>query len=109
MKKFLVIYGMPAAAMAEMMKNSSPEEHKKGMDEWKQWMEANKDSFVDMGAPAGKNTRVTNEGATEVSNEIGGYSVMQAESKEDLIKVLAGNPHYNMPGAYIEVMESVAM
>lgn len=100
---------MPAAAMAEMMAKSTPEDRKKDMDRWNKWMEEHKDSFADMGAPAGKNTRVTKDGATEVPNDIGGYSIMQAESKEDLIEILKTNPSNDMPGSYVEVMEAMPM
>jgi hypothetical protein len=37
-----------------MMKNSTPEQRKKGMDAWIKWMDATKQSIVDGGAPLGK-------------------------------------------------------
>ena len=104
MKKFLVLFNAPVAAMAEMMKNSTPEQMKAGMEEWKHWMDGHKESFADMGAPLGKNLRVTANGAEQVSNEVGGYSVIQAESQEAVAKLLAGMPHFEIPGAYIEIM-----
>lgn len=100
---------MPAAAMKDIMEKMSPEEQKKSMDEWQKWMDDNKECFVDPGAPAGKNTRVTASGATEVSNEIGGYSIMQGESKEEVLEVLKTSPHIDTPGTYTEVMEFVDM
>ena len=109
MKKFMVLYMMPKEAMAEMMKTMTPEAQQKSMGEWKTWMGANASSFVDMGAPLGKNTRVTSDGVTDVSNEIGGYSIMQAESKEALAEVLKGSPHFGMAGMYVEVMEVMPM
>lgn len=109
MKKFLVIYAMPAAAMKEMMESTNEEERENGMDEWVAWMESNRESFADRGNPAGKNTRVTKNDVIEMSNDIGGYSIMQGYSKEAVIEVLQMSPHFKMSNAYIEVMEVVEM
>lgn len=109
MKNFLVIYGMPAGAMAEMMQNTSKEDMEKGMEEWKAWQEQHKEHIPELGNPVGKNTRVTKDGAEELSNEIAGYSIMQGESKEEVVEVLGSNPHFQVPGGYIEVMEIMPM
>lgn len=108
MKKFLILY----CATPEMLKQwsaMSEEEGKKGMEEWTQWQEAHKDALVDPGMPVGKNTRLSMEGSEEVSNAVCGYSVLQAESKEDAAKILADNPHTKQAGAYLEVMELIVM
>jgi hypothetical protein len=109
MKKFLVVYRMDMAAMKQMMETSSAEDRQKGMDEWRTWMQAHAADFADMGGPTGKNTHVTKGGAEEMSNDVGGYSVIQAESKEAAIALLADNPHFSMPGATIDLMEVVQM
>ena len=44
-----------------MMKTSTPEQQKKGMDTWMKWMNANKTSIVRVGAPLGKTKRVNSE------------------------------------------------
>ena len=92
-----------------MMKTMTPEKQQESMGEWKAWMGANAASFADMGAPLGKNTRVTAEGVRDMSNEVGGYSIMQAESAEAVAEVLKGSPHFGMPGMYTEVMEVKSM
>ena len=104
MKKFLVLFNAPSAAMAEMMKTATPEQMKAGMEEWKHWMDGHQANFADMGAPLGKNLRITASGTQAVSNEVGGYSIIQAESAEAVAKLLEGMPHFEIPGAYIEVM-----
>ena len=109
MKKFMVLYMMPQAAMAEMMQNSTPEQRKASMDEWGAWMEGHKADFADMGALFGKNMRVTKGGGAMAPNDIGGYSIMQAESQEEVAKMLADNPSFNMPGSFVEVMELMPM
>ena len=109
MKKFLVIYRMDMAAMQKMMAEASPEDRQKGMDEWKVWMTAHMADFADMGGPTGKNTQVTKSGAVEMSNDIGGYSIIQADSKEAAVKLFADNPHFSMPGATIDLAEIMPM
>jgi hypothetical protein len=109
MKKFLVIYAMPTSAIAEMMKNMTPEEMEKGKEEWRMWMEKHAEHMVDPGNPVGKNTRVTKDGVTEVSNEIAGYSVFHGESKEAVAKMVADSPHLQVPDGYIEIMEAIHM
>ena len=58
MKKFLVLYMANSAEFEKMMKNSTPEQQKKGMEAWMKWMGDHKASLVDGGAPLGKTKRV---------------------------------------------------
>jgi hypothetical protein len=104
MKKFLVLYKAPIASFEQMMK-ASPEQQKAGMDAWMAWGKKAESSIVDMGAPLGKALRVTPAGASAVQNDLGGYSILQAESKEALADTLAGHPHFMMPDGFIEVTE----
>lgn len=87
----------------------SPEEMQKGKETWMAWMSDNSASFVDEGAPVGKNLRVTKDSAEHNSNEIGGYAIMQADSEEALTEVLQKSPHFEIPGVYVEVMPLVEM
>lgn len=109
MKQFLIIYGMPSDAMAKMSEMMSPEEMKKGMEEWKAWQDAHIANIPEPGNPVGKNTRVSVDGARETSNEIAGYSVMTGESKEAVVEIVKSNPHFQVPGGYVEVMEIIPM
>ncbi len=105
MKKFLVLYKAPTSAF-EQMKKSTPEQQKAGMDAWMAWSKKAAPSLVDMGAPLGKSLRVTKAGgASPTTNELGGYSVLQAESKEALADALKGHPHFMMPDGFIEIVE----
>jgi hypothetical protein len=106
MKKFMVLYMASGAQFEQMMKNSTPEQQKKGMDAWVQWMSAHKTSIVDGGAPLGKTKRVDSSGASDTKNGVGGYSVVQAESHDAATKIFDKNhPHLQMPGAWIEIVE----
>lgn len=109
MKKFIVLYMMPIATMDEMMKNSTPEQRKASMDGWVAWGKAHQADLVEMGTPVGKNKRVTASGVTDTRNEVGGYSIVQAESQDAAAKLFSDNPHLQMPGAYIEIMECMPM
>ena len=104
MKKFLVLYRAPIDAFEKMMQ-ASPEESKAGMDAWMAYANKAKSSIVDLGAPLGKALKVTPGGATATRNDLGGYSIMQAESKEALAEVLKGHPHFMTPDGFIEVTE----
>src|SRR5262245_7341206 len=108
MKKFLLLYKASAAAFAEVMK-ATPEQAKAGMDAWMAWANKAASSIVDMGAPLGKSMRVTPKGASPVVNDLGGYSVMQAESKEALAETMKGHPHFMMADSSIEIVELMAM
>ena len=37
--------------------------------------------------------------------DLGGYSILQAESKEALAKTLEGHPHFMMPDGSIDIVE----
>jgi hypothetical protein len=109
MKKFLVLYKASTSAF-EQMKTATPEQQKAGMDAWMAWGKKAAPSIVDMGAPLGKSLRVGKDGgATSTTNDLGGYSVLQAESKEALAEALKGHPHFMMPDGFIEVVEFLPM
>src|SRR6202521_5357826 len=92
MKEFIVLYMASGPQFEKMMKNSTPEQQKKGMDAWMKWMNANKASIVEGGAPLGKTKRVDSNGASNAKNEIGGYSVVQAESPDAATKIFGKDP-----------------
>ena len=104
MKKFLVLYKAPSASF-EQMKKATPEQQQAGMQAWMTWTKTAASSIVDMGAPLGKSLRVTPGGSSSVGNDLGGYSVLQAESKEALAETLKGHPHFMTPDGIIDVIE----
>jgi hypothetical protein len=108
MKKFMVLYKASPAAFAQAMK-STPEQQKAGMDAWMAWGKKAAAAIVDMGAPLGKAVRVTPAGASPVVNDLGGYSIMQAESKEALAETMKGHPHFMMADSSIEITELMPM
>src|SRR3954447_2851190 len=109
MKKFLVLYKASAADFSKAM-SSTPEQQKAGMDARMAWGQKAQKSLVDMGAPLGKAVRVTATGASPTANDLGGYSILQGESKEAVAEMLKGHPHFMMgPSATIEVVDIMAI
>ncbi len=108
MKKFLVLYKAPPSSFEQMMK-ATEEQQKAGMDAWMTWGDRAAASLIDMGAPLGKGLRVTPGGSSMVANDLGGYSIMQAESNEALAASLKGHPHFMTPDGTIEVVEIMPM
>jgi hypothetical protein len=113
MKKFLVLYKASAAGfeqMKERMKDTTPEQRKAGMDAWMTWSQKAAGAIVDMGAPLGGSLRVGKSGdVSPSSNDLGGYSILQGESKEALAESLKGHPHFMMPDGFIEIVELMPM
>jgi len=106
MKKFMAIYMASGADFERMMKNSTPEQRNKGMEAWMKWMNENKASIVEGGAPLGKTKRADATGTSDTKNNIGGYSIVQAESHAAAAKLFGKeHPHLQMPGAWVEILE----
>jgi hypothetical protein len=110
MKKFLALYMADTAQMAEMMKTSTPEQRQKGTAEWMKWMDDNKASLADRGAPVGKTKRVDPNGVKDAKNDICGYSIVQANSADEAARIFGKDqPFLQMPGATIDLIEIMEM
>jgi hypothetical protein len=106
MTKFLVLYMANRADFEAMMKTATPELQQKGMQAWMKWMGDHQASLVDGGAPLGKSKRIDAKGTKDTTNELGGYSIVQAESADAAAKLFGKeHPHLQMPGAWIEIVE----
>jgi hypothetical protein len=110
MKKFFVLFGIPAAAIQEWMANvdeaSRKEQSDKVMGEWKTWMEEHTSAIVDKGLPLGKTKRVDAHGVTDTKNDLNWYLVVEAESHEAAADMFKGHSHLQIPTSYIEVMDA---
>ena len=105
MKKFLVLYRASKSGFEQMMK-ATPEQQKAGMEAWMSWSKKAASSIVDMGAPLGKAVKVAKGGDVTASpNDLGGYSIMQAESKEALAATMKEHPHFMMSDGTTEIIE----
>ena len=109
MKKFLVLYQSTVSA-AEQMKHATPEQAKAGMEAWMAWAGRAGTGIVDMGSPLAAAAKLDKSGqATGAGSPVGGFSILQAESKETVLDLLKNHPHFMAPGASIEVFEFLPM
>ncbi len=109
MKKFAVIYRVPVETIEEWKKTTSQEEMMKQGKELGEkmmaWTAKNEKSFVDKGSPLGKNTRLTKDGAQQISNDLNYMCVVQAESVDAVIEMFKDNPHFEIPASFLDIME----
>ena len=78
---------------------------KEGIAAWKAWVEKHQTAIVAMGGPLGKTKRVGPDGIADVSNEMGAFSVVRAESHEAAAGMFENHPHFAIfPGEAVEVM-----
>ena len=68
------------------------------------WLKKYDKEIVDKGLPLGKNTRLTTEGATPVTNDLNYYCTIEAESIDAAIAIVKDGL-YLTPGAFIDIME----
>ena len=110
MKKFMLTYHNTAESLAQWS-NATPEQKAEGMKPWVAWKAKWENNILDFGAPVGGGQTVGSNGNTSPSaREITGYSVIQADSREAAILMLADHPHHHGgSGASIELHECISM
>jgi hypothetical protein len=109
MKKFLVLYRQPAAARAKMA-TATPEQAKAGMEAWMNWTKNGAKTIVDMGNPLGGAQILENGKSRAGDQTIGGFSIVQGESADTVLKSMKEHPHIKLaPGASIEIHEFLPM
>src|SRR5262245_40741220 len=90
--------------------NALPETERKakekdGIAAWKAWVEKHQTSLAEMGGPLGKTKRVGPGGIADISNELGAFTVVRAESHEAAARMFENHPHFAMfPGEAVEIM-----
>jgi hypothetical protein len=102
MSKFLVLYRSTTTA-AEQMAAGTPDQAQAGMDAWMAWAQRAGNAVVDLGSPL-----AVIEAGGDAGDPIGGFSVLQADDAQALVKVLDGHPHAAMGGT-IEILEFLSM
>jgi len=76
-----------------------------GIAAWKAWVEKHHAAILAMGGPLGRTKKVTQRGTDDVSNEMGAFTVVRAESHEAAAKLFEKHPHFTIfPGDAIEIM-----
>jgi hypothetical protein len=76
-----------------------------GMAAWKGWVEKHQGAIAEMGGPLGKTKKVDQGGTADISNLMGAFTVVRAESHEAAAKMFEGHPHFTIfPGEAVEIM-----
>jgi hypothetical protein len=76
-----------------------------GIAAWKAWVERHRAVVSAMGGPLGKTKKVTERGIEDVSNEMGAFMVVRADSPAAAAKLFEKHPHFTIfPGESVEVM-----
>lgn len=111
MKKFLVLYYAPAEEAMKMMATATPEQKEAGMKPWMDWMAKCGPALVEGGAPTMPGQVIGAHGGWGASgSDVGGYSVLQADTIEEAKKLLEGHPHLMwLPSCRVEVLEMMRM
>lgn len=108
MPKFMILYRSTVDA-TEQMASATPEQAQEGMAAWMRWSEKAGPAVVDLGSPVGNSRLVPSGGDGGTGAPIGGFSILQADTADDVAKLLDDHPHLQMPGAVIEVLEYLQM
>ncbi len=101
----------PAATMAEWMMKPEAErkvEEAKMKSEWDAWMTAHSSAVLNT-ISLGKTKRVSATGVEDVKNDMMLSSYVQGESAEAVAALYVNHPHFQIPGATIEIMEARQM
>lgn len=110
MKKFFVLFCIPAAAIQEWMATvdeaTRTQQTQEMMQSWQKWLADHESMVVDHGLPLGKTKRVTKDGVADARNDLNYYIMVEAESHEAAANMFVGHPHLDIPTSYIEVIDA---
>jgi hypothetical protein len=78
---------------------------REGMAAWKAWVEKHNAVISSMGGPLGKTKKITGRGIEDVSNEMGAFVIVRAESHAAAASLFENHPHFTIfPGESVEIM-----
>jgi hypothetical protein len=113
MKHYMAIFLGSAEAFAKykaMAEEMRKQKDKEGMEAWMKWAQKYQSAIVNMGSPLGKTKKVDKSGVSDTRNELGAWTIVQAESHEKAAKMFENHPHFTVfPGDRVEVMEVLPM
>jgi hypothetical protein len=108
MAQFLALYvGTPERgrewdALDEATRNKRVRE---GMAAWHAWGDKHQGSIVVQGGPVGKTKSAGPGGVSDISNQVGGFIIVEAADHAAAAKLFENHPHFAiMPGSAVEVM-----
>jgi hypothetical protein len=76
-----------------------------GIAAWKAWIDQHQAAVSAIGGPLGKTKKITERGVEDVSNAMGAFMVVRADSPEAAARLFENHPHFTIfPGEAVEVM-----
>ena len=76
-----------------------------GSAAWRTWVDRHQAAIASLGGPLGKTKRITERGIEDVTNEMGAFVVVQAESHAAAAAMFEQHPHFTIfPGDCVEIM-----
>ena len=110
MTKYLFLYWGPSQVNQDYQ--PSPEEFQEMFAQWRAWKEKFKEQVADLGDGLKHNGKfltkageVTDGPLPEAKEIVTGYSIIQAKSMDEAVKVARACPIFMMPGATTEIRE----
>jgi len=107
---YLAIYLGSKASARRAAWDALPEadrraKEQEGIAAWKAWVAKHEGVIEAIGGPLGKTKRVSAGGIDDVSNALGAFTVVRAESHEAAARLFEKHPHFMIfPGDSVEVM-----
>jgi hypothetical protein len=93
------------AAWSALSEGERRAKEQQGMAAWHAWVDKHQGAIVAMGGPLGKTKKVDSQGVADITNQIGAFTVVRADSHEAAAKMFEGHPHFAIfPGESIEIM-----
>ena len=76
-----------------------------GIAAWKGWMQKHQAAVLEVGGPLGKTKAISSDGIADISNAMGAFVVVRADSHDAAAKMFEKHPHFTIfPGECVEVM-----
>jgi len=76
-----------------------------GIAAWKGWAHQHQNAIVAMGGPLGKTKKISPNGIEDITNAMGAFTIVRAESHETAARLFLDHPHFTIfPGDSVEVM-----
>ncbi len=87
------------AAWKALPEDARKAKEREGIAAWGAWMQKHHDAIAFTGGPLGKTKLVSPDGISDISNHLGGFVVVRAESHEAAAKLFENHPQFtSFPG-----------
>ncbi|WP_422745395.1 hypothetical protein ACN27E_24215 [Mycobacterium sp. WMMD1722] len=104
MSRFLAIFH--GAADEADKSEITAQQQSEFMSAWAAWAESHQSAIVDPGAPLNAKKSVTAQGSEDFTDSMTGYTIVEAESHDEAVKIFAEHPHLRFfSGNSIAVLE----